>query len=611
MNVARHERERNRARAVLLENRARSALREGSIAARRLMAARHALQVLASDHRAFMAAVGHGEVTLDVALTSTSSAASQQPSWRSDHKAYTDFAKILVRVPPPALRTPLRKFIVEVRGILHHEAGHVRFTIPLPELWDRAYAAMGPQLRSDVSVGKLQMAWNCLEDQRMEAAVVRATPRMRNYFTPMVLSYVLADTQALGYMSPGQTEAVDRLAPWIALAGRDYVPDDVRTRARDEFDQFGEPFDVASDDWFDIVSRYMSSTDEVDMLTAVFDAHDFLAKLLDDMSPHKDAAAQHLNVMSVTQTKDALTKKITDTNEQHQQMADSPGNDPEDSATAPRQPQPGGGATTTQELLQLAMESADVDELMSRIGARIAAGSISGEDDAHASPMPEHFLAGAMVLSHAMRDALEVFRTEKSPVWVRHQESGYLDAVAYRTREPGARNYRREPQNWGSNGLGVHVSFLADRSGSMHANMAVLSQTLWATKTACDALDIPSTMVLWAESHETSRVMEHDDTPMLYSARGGTEPLAALNDLDSHVTEDGLHHLVFVFTDGEWTKVASLTEWHQHNRTFVIIGLRCDASIANKDADVVIPITSIGQLGAVVKNVLEDHLAMR
>jgi len=611
VTAAREERERNRARDVLAENRARSAMREGSIVAHRLMAARHTLNVLTSDHRAYMSAIGHGDVTLDVAFTNASSASSQQPLWRSDHKAYTDFAKILVRVPPPALRMSLRELIVEVRGILHHEAGHVRFTIPLPELWDRARAAMGPRLRSDVSVGKLQMAWNCLEDQRMEAAVVRATPRIRNYFIPMVLSYVLADTQSQGYMSPEQTQAVDHLAPWIALAGRDYLPDDIRAQARDDFDHFGERFDVASDDWFDIVSRYMAATDEVDMLTAVFDAHDFLAKLLDDMSPHKDPAAQHLNVMSVTQTKDALAKKITDTNEQHQQMADSPGNDPEDSATAPRQPQPGGSATTTQEILQQVMESADVDDVMSRINARIAAGSIPVEDDAHASPMPEHLVAGAMVLSHAIRDALEVFRTEKSPVWVRHQERGYLDALAYRTREPGQRTYHREPQNWDTNGLGIHVSFLADRSGSMHANMTVLSQTLWATKTACDALDIPSTMVLWAEGHETARVMEHDDTPMLYRSRGGTEPLAALNDLDSHVTEDGLHHLVFVFTDGEWTKVASLTEWHQHDRTFVIIGLHCDASIANKDADVVIPITSIGQLGAIVKNVLEDHVAMR
>lgn len=611
MSTARHDRERNRAREVLAENRARSAAREGSIVAQRLVAARHALHVLASDHRAYMSAIGHGDVTLDVAFTDASSTSSGQPLWRSDHKAYTDFAKILVRVPPPALRVPLREFIVEVRGILHHEAGHVRFTIPLPELWDRARAAMGPGLRSDVSVGKLQMAWNCLEDQRMEAAVVRATPRIRNYFMPMVLGYVLADTRAQGYMSPDQTQAVDHMAPWIALAGRDYLPDDIRARARDDFDRFGERFDVASDDWFGIVSRYMAATDPADMLTAVLDAHDFLAKLLDDMSPHKDPAAQHLNVMSISQTKDALAKKISDANEQHQQMADSPGNDPEDSATSPRRPQAPGSATTAKDMLHQVMDSADVDDVMSRIAAAITAGSIPVEDDAHASPMPEYLVAEASVLSHAMRDALEVFRTEKSPVWVRHQERGYLDALAYRTRQSGERSYHREPQNWDTNGLGVHLSFLADRSGSMHANMAVLSQTLWATKTACDALDIPSTMVLWAEGHETARVMEYDDTPLLYRSRGGTDPLAALNDLDNHVTQDGLHHLVFVFTDGEWTNVASLTEWHQHDRTFVIIGLHCEASIANKDADVVIPITSISQLGFMVKNVLEDHVAMR
>jgi hypothetical protein len=219
-------------------------------------------------------------------------------------------------------------------------------------------------------------------------------------------------------------------------------------------------------------------------------------------------------------------------------------------------------------------------------------------------------VAAARVLSHDIRDALEVFRTEKSPVWARHQEHGYLDALAYRTREPGARTYHRQPQQWDTNGLGLHVSFLADRSGSMATDMEVLSQTLWAVKTACDAMDIPSTMVLWAESHQTVRVMEHDTTPLVYSGRGGTDPLMALNDLDTHVTDDELHHLVFVFTDGDWATVSSLTEWRHPDRTFVIIGLKCEDAIADKDADIVIPITSIVQLGAVVKHVLADHVAM-
>ena len=65
----------------------------------------------------------------------------------------------------------------------------------------------------------------------MEAAVVRATPRIATYFTPMVLAYVLADTEAQGYMSGYQKQAVEALGPWLALAGRDYLPDDLRAQA--------------------------------------------------------------------------------------------------------------------------------------------------------------------------------------------------------------------------------------------------------------------------------------------------------------------------------------------------------------------------------------------
>lgn len=573
------------------------------------MAARHALNVLTADHRAFMAAIGRGDVTLDVSFTETQ-ADTAQPFWRSANKAYTDFSKILVRVPVPALRTPLRDFIVGVRGTLHHEAGHVRFTIPLPELWDRGMAALRHLQRNDLSVSKLQVAWNCLEDQRMEAAVVRATPRIATYFTPMVLSYVLADTRAQGYMSGHQKQAVDALGPWLAVAGRDYLPHDLRARARDDFDQFGQQYDLASDDWFDIVSRYMGATDEADMLSALFDAHDFLAKLLDDVAADKDSGAQHLQVMSMMQTKEALANKITNAHEQHQQMTDSDGNDPEHSATSPQRPQPTGDGASASEVIDRLLASAEVDDVLARINERIGTGVLPVEHDEHARPMPESLVAAARALSHEIRDALEVFRTEKSPVWVRHQEQGYLDALAYRTRQPGERTYHRQHQHWDTNGLGLHVSFLADRSGSMATDMEVLSQTLWAVKTACDALDIPSTMVLWAESHQTVRVMEHDITPLVYSGRGGTDPSMALNDLDSHVTDDELHHLVFVFTDGDWATVSSLTEWRHPDRTFVIIGLHCQAAIANKDADIVIPITSIAQLGAVVKHVLADHVQM-
>ena len=576
--------------------------------AHREMVARHALSVLGSDHRAFMVAVGHGDVTLDLGFTESRSGDSAQPFWRSTVKAFTDFSNIRVRVPLPGLRTPLRDFIVGVRGILHHESGHVRFTIPLPELWQRGSWALVDTARG-VSMSKVQLAWNCLEDQRMEAAVVRATPRIATYFTPMVLTYTLAETEEKKYLSGAQREEIDALGPWLSLAGRAYLPDEIRAQARDDFDRAAEPYGVASDEWFDIVARYLGATDPGDMVVAVVEAQEFLDRLVDDVASAPDAAPSATAVMAAMQAREALTKKITNTNEQHAQMPEASGHDPHDSASSPNWPTESEGRGAGTESSSEAATTAEVEDVMARINERVGSGLLSLSEDTRAYPMPEHLLAGARLLAHDIQDALEVFRTERSPVWARHQEQGYLDAVAYRTRQPGDIAYRREPQHWETRGFGVHVSFLADRSESMTADMAALSQTLWAVKTACDALDIPSTMVLWSEGHRTVRVLEYDTAPMVYASSGGTDPRLALDDLDTHVEGDGLHHLVFLFTDGEWATVSSLTEWTRPERTFVIVGLHCESAISNKDAEVVIPITAIAQLGPVVRRVLEDHVA--
>jgi hypothetical protein len=557
-----------------------------------------------------MAAIGQGDVTLDLAFTESRTDGSAKPSWRSTAKALTDFSTIRVRVPMPALRTPLREFIVAVRGILHHESGHIRFTIPLPELIARGASALDAQDSADLRVGTLQMAWNCLEDQRMEAAVIRATPRIATYFVPMVLAYVLAETEAKGYLSDGQRAAIDGIGPWIALAGRSHIPADIRVEARDAFDGVVADHGLGSDDWFEIVARYLGATDPSEMLQAVVDAHEFLAQLMDLVATERDTGASHLSTMAMVQTREALAKKITDTSEQHQAMTDSEGADPHDSASSPDWPEAPNGESQPAAREAYASASAEVEDVMSRIDEQVGAGVLSCNVDSRSYPMPEGLLATARMVSHDIRESLEVFRTERSPIWVRHQEHGYLDPLAFRTRQPGERTFHREAQQWDTNGFGLHVSFLADRSESMTTDMPALSQTLWAVKTACDALGIPSTMVLWSDGRQTVRVMEQDDAPLVYTSSGGTDPRQALEDLDSHVTGDGLHHLVFMFTDGEWATVKSLTEWTHADRTFVIIGLHCEASISNKDAEIVIPITSISDLGVVVKHVLADHVAM-
>jgi hypothetical protein len=641
--------ERNHARQLLEEQRNRHAEKDDPIIAHRINSARHAVNVLTGDHRAYMAAVGHANVNVNVTLTGSLSTGKSVFASTSETMAYTDFDNIVVKIPTPPLSKLLKEFVTELRGILHHEAGHVRFTKPFTNLYREASEANADLLferAANIPAASLHKAWNALEDQRMEVAVVRATPRIANYFIPMVLNVVIAtdNHDVGGVVSDHHKNVMTEIAPWLALAGRGYFDNDVRLLAKQRFDSVCAEFGVTSDEWFDIVSRYMSTSSPVEMMLAVIDAHRFIQKLSHQTSEPGGEPGRGSDV-----SEDDIYRKISNADEDHKSMDDKSGNaDLDDSTSTPEQPEApqdsadgegfGEGEGDVEEDVDVdgvsksaensrgnspvdqfkeqaekaqraVMESAEIDDVMSRINDRVGSGAIPTEGSEHSYPMADHHVEKAKVLAASIEDALETFRTEKSPIWVRRQEQGYLDVLEYRTREAGDTTYHVEPQNWDNNGLGIHVSFLADRSGSMHSDMLPLSQTLWAVKKACTNLGIPSTMVMWADRSETSRVMEHSDEPVVFNSRGGTYPITALDDIESHVVEDGLHHLVFVFTDGEWSAVSSLTNWKNENRTFVVIGLNCEKAISTKDADIVIPIKNIQELGFHVKSILTDHMA--
>lgn len=583
---------------------------------RRAQQARHAMNVLRSDHKAFLAAVGHKDVGVNLTL------ANAKESLTSDSTmAYTDFSDIYVKVPLPEMSRSLKEFVIEVRGMLHHEAGHIRFTMPLPGLWEWYDGLPEDQRKDGITIGKAMIPWNTLEDQRMEAAVIRSTPRIANYFIPMMIQLLLRDKKD-PRLSTEQNEIIAATTPWMLMAGRSYMPDHIRLSAKREFDLHAMQFGVSADEWFGIVSRYMSATAEETMLVAVLDAVRFLDKMKQGVSSPTGPGRNGAGKDSVSE---ALSESLANESEDHKQMSSAVRTDVDmnESASSPEQPDDSDGDSDedgegqggqdlvqqAQAFIEKASESAEVADIMSRVASAIQAGTIASDDDPGSFTMPPYMVEQARQLSGAIVDALEAFRVEKSPMWMHRQEQGYLDALAYRTKQTGERTYHRDNVNWDNKGLGLHVSFLADRSGSMGGEMFGLSQTMWAVKQACVTLGVPSTMVLWSNPSITVRVMEHDDTPVVYKSEGGTNPRLALEDMETHVQDDGIHHLVFIFTDGGWTSVGSLDEFKRPDRTFVIIGLNCGDHIHNKDADVVIPITSIDHLRTHVQAIMTDYVA--
>src|SRR5262245_30872469 len=86
----------------------------------------------------------------------------------SDIDAWPEFEQILARYP---VNEDPRMQAAVLRGILYHEGGHISWTMPLADLLQMA-ANEGYRTSFGLHDAAYRTAWNILEDQRMEMAVV-------------------------------------------------------------------------------------------------------------------------------------------------------------------------------------------------------------------------------------------------------------------------------------------------------------------------------------------------------------------------------------------------------------------------------------------------------
>lgn len=179
---------------------------------------------------------------------------------RWDTTAYTDFKNVYIDLKRDSynLDDPksIARFIHFTKGLLYHEIGHIKFSAsPSSLLAEVGLDTSGIVQKYNVLWSEFRKAWNALEDQRMECAMVRYSNTMRVYFTTIVLDYVTASSKN---------------GSWFLLAGRTYLPKEVldvfRNTAKD-VTALTDPSLVA--DTSAVVSRYKRATDAAELLAAV------------------------------------------------------------------------------------------------------------------------------------------------------------------------------------------------------------------------------------------------------------------------------------------------------------------------------------------------------
>lgn len=182
----------------------------------------------------------------------------------------------------------------------------------------------------------------------------------------------------------------------------------------------------------------------------------------------------------------------------------------------------------------------------------------------------DEFLSTAETVARGLEDALRVFTAENTPIWQNRQSRGVIDPFAYRTRQSGSTDYRRLYQE-GDIGTDISVVVMLDTSGSMSGSDEALGLAAYATKRACDSVDVPCTVMTFDYDTRIVWTSTESPEPICLSADGGTNPSSGLSVLDEFVF-DKSDQLVVVMTDGQFGNGVTLKKYHAPGRHFLGLG---------------------------------------
>lgn len=507
--------------------------------------------------------------------------------------AVTDFERIKVVVAAHRLRHEvlpngelsfsgkheLKTIVSDIRGRVYHEMGHILYTVPLPELVELADISDDDRSKYRINARSesFHTAWNILEDQRIERALVQDSPDMAMYLVWSVLTMVIPGGRA----DPRS---------WSALAGREYFPTDFLQASADAWDAWDAlNIQYTSADVQNIVRQYSTSNDAAEMLRLI-DQFCVIIGLGDPAPVYVPATSQRFKSSGnneESQKKLDAVKTITasapaeeaDEEEADEEEAEVEAEKEKGTAQGSSKPLPAldalrklaNRAAQLQEDSQTEILSSDrVQEDLNTIMDMVArkAGTNASRPIVVNAFLHNHELESkARGMVSGIVDALEQATAENAPRWEGQQRQGVVEALRYRTRQPGEVEYRRDFVDKGEIGKDIAVSLFCDISGSMDTHEAELSAAAWAVKRACSEISVACSvnlfnndaMLLWGDDDEAGA-----EIPLL-DAFGGTDPtdsfICALHERDVK------HHLVLVMTDGEWVDRRAIVPFLQPNMT--------------------------------------------
>lgn len=573
--------------------------------------------------------------------------------------AFTDFKSITVyhdyrltstRYNENPLAVPvdpneLRQIAAETRGLFYHEVGHNLFSLTIHELLTEAHlngyvvdADMAWPVEYDetdstipvrwhIADRSLHTAWNVLEDQRMESAVVVDSPQIATYLTILVGRNIVSQSSGNG------------AAAWPLVAGRWYLPQSMRAAARTLWENEAVSLYSASD-VYDVVNTYVTADNAVDMVASVF----AMKSILNGLTPRQPDSHDKMTRVNPNPQSGSVTERIQRTAERTQQWADeqdspsgqssdesddentddgsngsgentdeSSDNESDDegsgeggsgesddegsddegegdasstSSDAPSNRSAGSGnsdnprssrdaVSDLRDALQDALDALQDDSTITD--------DVASMNEAHASDdgsLPAYkgtrantnddFIAAAHNIVDDIERAFTLATEDSAPHWESGQRRGVLDVMRYATRQPGDVEVFRNYADSGDPATDIAVSLFLDISISMEGTGDALGASAWAVKAACDRLGIACDVSLFnSTGHRLWGVNDYPTEVVSVDSDGGTNPSDAFHAMLSD-ERPNKHHLVLVMTDGAWGGGVTMAPWKTSNMHSVI-----------------------------------------
>jgi Mg-chelatase subunit ChlD len=420
----------------------------------------------------------------------------------------------------------------------------------------------GSILAKNVQRAKVWPAFNALEDQRIEMAMVTKFSSVSDWFVATIAEHLLKMPNQLSVSFP-------------LIYGRKYLPVEIRKVVRDSYEQQQNVVELSSlidryivlnlsdpksyAEAFQIITRYHELVSNLEGKNPNYPDWDKGWGRISDPNKHCDRKtgewkASKSKPLSKAQ-QESISKRIVISNGEG--YDDSPANPEQGSATGQ---EAGNGGDFTQ------MLEDTVQQVMSKKNREIvqAIKQFSGDaeltgDEMKPLPRNEWVVSKTPPLSaiqsaKSFANELEQLKALHDPAWLRQQSQGRLNVQRYAL----GCDVDEAFDQWESgreDAVDIEAVILLDISGSMSWTLESAYGSMWAIKRALDKVNASTTVLTFG--NKSSLLYSADEratTKLKYAgSEGSTEPLKALRYARSVLANSKRAiKIVISITDGYW-----------------------------------------------------------